>query len=742
MIYFPCIWDNSDVLYLLPKDPTLVARSAAKNRSNPTRMKQKYSGNSAETTNRAQTFKTTGGGSLMNQLKKERQQMQSASGSRHSHFAGTLVSQKAGGQQRFRSMSALNKSSSRGGFKSAKPSTSAKRKTKKHQYFIGSGRSQAVHTREGVVSSNPTQMSGSLASRRSQRVLHDFCIRFMTQCYGPVMKSLKNEFRRDSSRLESDDKVVFFRLVCFFTQWWRVAINEGGLTKTMLTNNDSASGNDQQQKSIGHLIFTMDVFTFNLVFTAADSFLAHKKYKSLSQAVALYAEMMHLLNTMYNSSDSTENLMAMGLMDRLFYQSEAIDRLPNLLSSWIPGTFSREYLCDILELTHLTLKLLDINEKACKDYHIGGKKGKSRKLEQEPKDAVSRMKSSAADFDVINYLARKIFSNHTVFMFTQLLSQYNVNATHINDHVVSFFVRLCKFVVASEQDDEFQTEKVEDVTLEPMLFNLPLLAILNEILNDSTLEGDHSFDSFLKFAATVVRHFARAAERNPLLHVEALFRHPVPHKFCESSSNLYVPEEFRMIVERDMLLEQSREDDESIVEEEVPAPAEIADAEEELEFVDDDKELKKSEPQKEATSSNNNDSDDESDGSENNTMNRSVQKSKSTSIEKEIVKDLSKIEKELDEEEERWNDRRSFVPKRKLTVLCENKDEGAGRRDDASVEDFALPKKMNRLDPKRIRRAALLDDSDDEEFGNVMEKANLSSTGASARMLLEDSDED
>ena len=719
-----------------------MARSVIMNMIVPN-ANQKGSASSTRFTGSAQASKSSGGGSLASQLRKERQQMQAKNTSRHSHFAGTLVQQKTDGQQRFLSATAQSKSSSRSGLKEVQPTTSAKRKTKKHQHFIGSGRS-AIYARSGVDNSNATQLSGGPASRRAHHAIHSFCVRFMTQCYGPVMKSLKNEFRRDSSRLESHDKVVFFRLVWFFCQWWRVAVNEGGM-KSLLPMGESTDGGDQSKKSIGPLIFTMDVFTFNLVLSTGDFFLEHKKYKELSQSVALYAEMTHLLTTMYHSSDSTEQIMAMGLMDRLFYQSEPIDRLPKLLSSWIPGTFTREYLCDLLELTHVTLKLLDSNAKACEKYRDGDrKKRNAKKADSEPKDAVTRMRAGAADFDVVVYIARKIISNQTVFMFTQLLSQYNVNATHINDRIVAFFVRLCNFVVASDQDDEFRTDNV-DVTLEPMLFNLPSLTVMTDILNDSTLKDDCSFDSVLGFAATVVRHFARASEKNPMLHVEVLFRQPVPHRFCESSSSMYVTEELKMIAERDMLLEQSKEDedDESVVEEKA-APAEVADAdEEEMEFVDEVKNTKKAEPAKD------DDSDSDGDNKNGETTSTIAEKPKATTVDKDTSKDVSMIEQELDEDEDRWNDRRSFVPKRKLVVREkeENIDDEENINDeenvDASVDEEEFPKRKNGSEKKRIRRTApLLDDSDDEDFGKIPDTPNVSSVGVSARMLLEDSDED
>ena len=140
---------------------------------------------------------------------------------------------------------------------------------------------------------------------------------------------------------------------------------------------------------LGQLIFTMDVFTFNLVLNASTTFITHKNHTSLAQTVALYAEMMHMLHDMYSSNDSTEHIMALGLMDRLFYGSEPVDRLPKLLSSWTPATTTREYVCDLVEVVHVTLKLLEANKKACTDIMesqeaqqaIVNKKGGKKKIQ-------------------------------------------------------------------------------------------------------------------------------------------------------------------------------------------------------------------------------------------------------------------------------------------------------------------------------------------------------------------------
>ena len=326
-------------------------------------------------------------GSLKAQLLKEKSSFQSTIPSRHSHFGGTLVVKGGAGGTKTQFVSAA-----RVGDKRRQTAPVAKRKNKKTEVFVG----RSVRTKAEISSTdsgNGPMLSGSLvggpAQKRAWQTLHNFCERFvlMENCYGPVMKSLKNEFRRDSVRLEDGDRVVFFRVVWFFCQWWRASGKRKNQEKS-----SSAQG------SLGQLIFTMDVFTFNLVLNATDTFVQHKKYARLAQAVALLAEMMHLLHIMYTSDEETETIMSMGLMDRLFFGSDPLDRLPKLLSSWAPGTSSREYLCDLVEVTHMTLKLLDANAKAC----AGVASSKEAKH-----DTIAKMKAAVADFDVNSYFIRK-----------------------------------------------------------------------------------------------------------------------------------------------------------------------------------------------------------------------------------------------------------------------------------------------------------------------------------------------
>ena len=702
------------------QDPTLVARSVIETKK----------------TGVADAKGSVVVGSLKSRLLKEKQKLQAASSSRHSHFGGTLVRQKQGGEMKFITAN-VGTSKTRGAIGSQAQQASlgsTKKRTKNRTFFVGgSGRSTAIHTRPGAA--RTTSMQTGPAARKAQQVLHKFSKRFMKQCYGPVMKSLKNEFRRESSRLEGDDKVIFFRILWFFSQWWRTSCKEGSMTAIHSNKADDESNVDPAKSSIGQLIFTMDVFTFNLVLTSTDFFTEHKQIKNLSQAVALYVEMIHLLHIMYKSDDSTEHLMAMGLMDRLFYQQDPIDRLPTLLSKWDHGTFTRDYLCDLIELTHLTLKLLDTNAKACESFRDDNTKKRLRK-DVQPKDAITRMKSYAADFEVTVYLARKIISSKTISMFTQLLSQYDTNATNINDHIIAFFNRICKFVVASDNDDEFYGDNIDEklsvknVTLEPMLFNIQLMEVFNEILNAPDVRKDQSFTGVLSFASQFVRHFARATEKNPMLFVEALFSHQFPHRHAERCSAVYVSEELKMLVARDMLIEQTGRElhEESDIEDEGAETMKHGeDAEDdEMEFVE-STETKPTQSSKELDSSharpkrNLNRKDLTKDAATNNTVDDS-------------------IERELDEDENRWNDRRSFIPKRKIAELSQTKDAEKNTVDenDESVKNVGIEDKDS--SQKRIRVNHLEDSDDDEEFNVAPLKRPLSN--GKARTLLEDSDED
>jgi timeless len=235
-------------------------------------------------------------------------------GSRHGHFGGTLAVTTAAGRHQYVSASRIGEK------RLAAEPIVAKRKHKRTDPFVGGSTTGS--------SSSDHRARGGPAQARAWCALDRFCGRFFDDCYGAVLKSWKNEFRRDSVRLQQDDLAVLMRIVWFFMQWRRV----------------------KGKRELGPLIFTMDVFTFNLVLTATDTYTERKKWPSLATAIALLGEMVRWLHVMYSSEEQTEQIMALGLMDRLFYSNEPLDRLPKLFARWEPGTSSRKCLGDLVEV--------------------------------------------------------------------------------------------------------------------------------------------------------------------------------------------------------------------------------------------------------------------------------------------------------------------------------------------------------------------------------------------------------
>mmetsp|Transcript_43163 Transcript_43163/g.104484 ORF Transcript_43163/g.104484 Transcript_43163/m.104484 type:complete len:1087 (-) Transcript_43163:82-3342(-) len=520
---------------LKSRDPTAVAKS----------INQQVSGDTTNTSMERQKKSDVGSSSsasssfLLSKLKQEQAQRRNMTGVRHGNFASTWTKKGADGKEKPVTAAAVVGSSGQA-TSLAMQQTKQKRRNRAAEPFIGSGKALLAHTAAHSISDG-----GGVgpSTKRANLTLHSFCRRFVKDCYGPFMKSLKNEFRRDSHRLEETDKVVFFRLVWFFSQWWRV------------------SRGQHKDKTVGRLIITMDVFTFNLVLNSTDTFEDRKQYSHLAQTVALYSEMMHLLHDMYTSGDTTEHEMAMGLLDRLFYHGhEALDRLPRLLSKWKVGINTREYVCDVAELCYMTLKLLDVNAKKGIEFMKSQDAQRSRKDQSAMKNKIAKMRSVAAEFDVNSYFVRKIVSSDVVIMCVHLLGQYRVNSPVVNHRIMAMFLRVTRLEIASPEiaDEEMPINPLgsKRVTLEPMLYNLPMITVMEQILNDSVVRKEKTYESLVQFCTNLMYNFWSAADSNPLLYIECLFRHPVPHRFCESFSNTYVDEEMRMMALRDLLREE------------------------------------------------------------------------------------------------------------------------------------------------------------------------------------------
>lgn len=502
------------------QDPELLARSKTSKQpityKSPTHQKYNQKPQLAQKQKAPQS-------SLLSQLRNEKRKRPPPT--RHSHFGGTVMLQSVSGKKVITSTTqAFSNDPTHNPGRKLKE----KRKNVKHAAFIGCKTSNDLHEKMAFYNNIETNTA-----------MTNFCTNFLKKAYGPLMKSLKNEFRRESSRLEVSDKLRYFNIVRFFSVWYRNSYPNRKITW-------------EDKSAIGPLVFTMDVFSFSIVLKSIVSYNEQKKYLEAAQVVALYNQMMQLLHCMSMSEDDeTEKEMALGLMDRLYYASEPIEIVGKLLSWWKPGISTKEYAGDIVELVHVSLKLLDVFSTSTGTKKSGHEKKKNK---SKGVDMISRIRSIAEEFEVSSYFGRLI-SNHTVYMYTTILSEYTSNTPRVNHHIIAFFTRMCKFVIFDASDNNNEKEDrsgvaLKNVTLEPMLFNIQLLTVCNKIINDNSrvLQNRKDYPSLSKFAATMLRHFAEASESNPMLFVECLFRFPRPHHLCEKLMNHYMSEELVMLL--------------------------------------------------------------------------------------------------------------------------------------------------------------------------------------------------
>jgi timeless len=216
----------------------------------------------------------------------------------------------------------------------------------------------------------------------------------------------------------------------------------------------------------------------------------------------------------------------------------------------------------------MTLQVLETNAKLCRT--ASNRSNNNTDDDAMKHDTVAKMKAMAIEFDIESYFVRKLVSNHTITMYTHLLSFYAINTPEINQYIVSFLERVRQHILSLPSEDMGADDDGDDdddlvmknpftsktVTMEPMLYNAQLFIVLNNILNDTTIRSDPAFIGIIDFATSLVHNFAVAAQSNPVLFVEILFKHPSPHRFCDMITNSYVTEDLRMLVERDILLQQ------------------------------------------------------------------------------------------------------------------------------------------------------------------------------------------
>jgi timeless len=202
------------------------------------------------------------------------------------------------------------------------------------------------------------------------RVIVEICNSLTSKSYFQLMNSLKTEFRRGSTKLVSTDRLQYFHLVWFLTSYHRMKIQAlkshyKHLVKAhekkkeeLLAAMDFDSPQPPEPKKPDYeekaVLATLDMFSFNFVLQSVENFASVKNYHGMTVSVQLLTEMMSYIAEMASSDDVRFQRIADSLQHKIFYERDFLDRLPVLLKTWTPGSFSHDYVTDVVTLTHVS----------------------------------------------------------------------------------------------------------------------------------------------------------------------------------------------------------------------------------------------------------------------------------------------------------------------------------------------------------------------------------------------------
>lgn len=348
---------------------------------------------------------------------------------------------------------------------------------------------------------------------------------------GALFDAAKRELRLESARLNSGDLHRFLALAEFFLAWRRErAVELGSRLKSTardivgkrttrqrieldmfgIENEDDVEMDDEVEARRTYadgeffpkpLLSVLDVFTLNSVLKNMSESVEQKKLREVERSTSVYKEMLRAFAALRDGDrteradraklyrDQTQDPPAIskevsdGMLRLLFHAAEPTDPLPALLRDWRPGKHTKRYATDLVEIVHVTLKLID---------------------------------------DVQPYVAR-LAVPAALDLYASLLECYKDNSPTLNHYVYTFLFRLARTPLDAKASSSVAPNSATIATLEPLLYTVRFFHAFARLLDDK--QADKSLAAMATLATDTLRHFDAHAARNPLLYVEALFSH-------------------------------------------------------------------------------------------------------------------------------------------------------------------------------------------------------------------------
>ncbi|CAK9290310.1 unnamed protein product [Gordionus sp. m RMFG-2023] len=197
--------------------------------------------------------------------------------------------------------------------------------------------------------------------------LRNFATKFIKYCYNPFMANVKNKLARFNSSLESDE-TRYLWAISFFMEFSRE------------TDLDVKYYSQTLNKDIVHyLINNMHKYIDSLMMDKVDGVIWGKR---THQALMAYKQIIFNLNRLSYSEIEEVREGVKIIKANVFYVPEYRDVLIQLFKSFNPIYYSLDYLKDLIETTHVFIKML---KGYCQEYKnlTVKKRKKSRKISKK-----------------------------------------------------------------------------------------------------------------------------------------------------------------------------------------------------------------------------------------------------------------------------------------------------------------------------------------------------------------------
>eukprot|EP00850_Spirogloea_muscicola_P008972 SM000049S16743 [mRNA] locus=s49:408330:413055:- [translate_table: standard] len=369
--------------------------------------------------------------------------------------------------------------------------------------------------------------------------LRGFAEQFLATSYNLLVQTVKE----DRERAETKDFANLFKLSCFFLAYQRQRMQllkkqEAVLSGEWPPRIDAPS----LRKGTLQVSATLDEQMFSIVLSkwqdVSESVRETQAWDLLAIVSALLKEMIHMLDLVLKTAgkdldgaDSEVRGIA-ALQHRVLLEHTDYGVLPTLLrliKSFNSEKQPRRHLANLVEATHVSLRMLEEMSKAKDGLHVI-RKVRHRRSEKaaEDEDRLSGPKQlsdgvadlagakdedengrdDAAEEVPVDFCRCMMpFADNTVVQrYCWLLESFASNSVQLNHYLLRMLRRIC-----------------DECGLEPMLYQLSLLSAFERILSDPVARGNKDHRPIISFLSNLVHRLLDHCQKQPLLFVEILF---------------------------------------------------------------------------------------------------------------------------------------------------------------------------------------------------------------------------